>query len=229
MATINISKGGYSVATNYPTHAGARGALAGNPSFTAANPTSNIDYSVSYITSISRRSSTYSIGRSFFYFKTNTITSTPSAASLNITGYSTTAADVIVVPSSAFGGNGGTAFDKYDYSELTFSPYSAEYTSWGTSNNSISLNAAALTALGNQSNPYFIIALIQYDNDYLDVSSAPASVTRNSGIAWGTTPYLDYTVGGGGPNLKTNGVQPSGISKWDGTSWSSISKINNIS
>ena len=228
MATINALKWGYSVAPNYPTHAGARGATAGNASFTAANPTSNIEYAVSYITSISRRGSTFSIGRSFFYFKTNTITSAPSAASLNITGYSTTAADAIVVLSSAFGGNGNTAFDKYDYSELTFgTSYSAEYTSWGTSNNSIPLNAAALTAIG--SNAYFIIALIQYDNDYLNVSSSPISVTRNSGIAWGTTPYLDYTAGGGGPNLKVNGVQPLDISKWDSTSWGSISKINGIS
>jgi len=212
MATINANKWGYSVAPNYSTHAASRGATAGHSSYTATDPTSNIDYAVSYITSISRRSSTYAIGRSFFYFKTNTITSTLSAASLNITGYSTTAADVIIVPSSAFGGDGNTAFDKYDYSNLALGiPWSAEYTSWGTSNNSISLNAAALTAIKN--NNAFIMALIQYDNDYLDVSSSPSSVTRNSGIAWGTTPVLDYTVAASGYANDVMGVATANIGK----------------
>ena len=224
MATINASKWGYSVAPNYSTHAASRGATAGHNAYTATDPTSNIDYAVSYITSISRRSSTYSIGRSFFYFDTHGITSTLSAATLDIAGYSTTSADVIIVPSSAFGGNGNTAFDKYDYSELTFSPYSAEHPLWGTSNNSISLNAAALTAIKN--NNAFIIALIQYDNDYLDVSSHPTSVTLNSGIAWGTTPVLDYTVAAAsGYANDVMGVATADIGKVIGVATANIGKV----
>ena len=224
MATLDASKWGYSYVASQGSHATARGASEGTN--VNSNPTINKDTSISYWADSGRRSLTYNIWRSFFYFDTSAISGTVSAASLNLTGYSLTSADVIVVLANAFGGDGSSNLTKYEYDELTFgTPYSSEYTSWGTSNNAISLNAAAKTAI--QNNNAFIVALIQYDNDYLDSDPGGAS-TSKSGVAWGTTPFLNYTVSAATDVTSVNTISKSNITSYNTITAANIDKLNTL-
>ena len=108
------------------------------------------------------------------------MTGTVSSATINIRGINNFDADVIVVPSTAFSGDGSTNLVGADINNLTFNTdYSDEYASWSTSNNAITLKSQAESDI--QNNNYFICAVIQYDNDFLD--SEPGSlVTLDAGI-----------------------------------------------
>jgi hypothetical protein len=228
MPTINVSTAAYSRVVNQSSHNAARGASTGQ----SANITGQSANAFSYVAASGGRGLSYSIYRTFLYFDTTAITGTVSAASVNVLGYSSGGGRRILVPSTAFGGDGQSAITGGDYSNLSFNTnYNNNFNGWNTSSNNVfTLKSTAFSDM--QTNDYFICAVIQYDNDYSN--SAPASAVSNIfGIDANVSSniYLDYTLaGGGGPSgvAEVNGITAASIDEWDGFSWTSIDSINGI-
>jgi len=223
MATLNASKWGYIIgqsSTNFVTAASTGSSVINNPS---------TDYyaAIAYTASSGRGTITHNIIRSYAYFDTSSITDTVTACTLNIEGYATNLSDIYVVKSTAFGGDGSSSLTTGEfYTSLDYSTtYSFEITSWSTSsNNSITLKGDALTAM--TSNNHLILALVNADYDYAKFGSAVAIIER-SGIAFGTTFYLNYqtSLAPTGVTDLVIGVSTANISKIYGTDYVDISKI----
>lgn len=228
MATLNASKWGFISSNNQSSHAAARGATTGTVTI---NPTNSVISPIEYakLAGRGRGSTVYRVVRTFYYFDTSGITGTVSSATINILGNTTTNADVIVIPSTAFSGDGSTNLVGTDIDDITFvTSYSNAYTLWANSNNSITLKSQARTDI--QNNNYFICAVIQSTNDYSDTE--PASTGQiNSGINFGTTAYLDYTVAASGPaNLTSlSGITKANITNVNTITLANISSINGVS
>lgn len=223
MATIETDKAGYIVGQSSTNFSTARQ----NSSSVVAAPTTNQSQAISYTATAGRGSLTFNMKRTFLYFDTTAITGTVSAASLDISGVTNNSADIIVLESTAFGGNGGTALATSDFfSTIDYSTtYSSIYTSWGASN-TISLNSTAESAM--QTNTAFICAIVEYYRDYSN-SAGTTVATKINGIAFGNKITIDYTETGAGPFLKLNSVDSTNINRWDGIPWGNINKINGIS
>jgi len=226
MATLNASKWGRLGRVSQTSHSAARDGT------TATSTISNPSYStigVEYRKAAGRGSTTYSIYRSYFYFDTSSITSTVSSASIVIAGWTYTNGDVIVVPSTAFAGDGSSNLVSSDYDNVSYNVnYGNEVISWSTGSNSIALKSTALSDI--QNNNYFICAIINYDYDYLD--SEPGSTLDDAnGINFASTAYLDYTVTASGPaNISSlNGVSSANLGKIMGNEYSNIDSINTVS
>lgn len=223
-------------------NAGKKGFIynsAADPNFTkqretgsaiSTNPTGNEAIAFRFIQGGDRSGNTYAFHRTFIYFNTSTITSTVTAASIEIKGYANGTGDYIVISSSAFGGDGGSTLAIGDYFDsLNYSaPYSAELTTWSTTgNNSLTLNSTAFADIEN--NNYFICAIIDHDYDYNNTNGFGLFNT-NHGIAFGTTIVLRVTTTAGPVNIgAVNGVSAANIGKWDGTAWSSITSLDGVS
>ena len=229
MPTINVSTAAYSRVVTQPSHAAARGAASGQ----STNITGQAANAFSYVAASGGRGLSYSIYRTFLYFDTTAITGTVSAASVNVLGYSSGGGRRILVPSTAFGGDGQSAIAGSDYSALSFNTnYNNNVNGWNTSSNNVfTLKATALSDM--QTDDYFICALIEYDHDFSD--SAPATAVSNIFGLDATTSsdiYLDYTLtgGGGGPAgvAEVNGIATADINNWNGTVWGDIDSINGI-
>ena len=200
MATVYAGNSGYIYKYAGGTWSSIRDATSGNASDNP--PTSGDSWGAGVFHTAGRGSNTYRVARSYFYFDTSGITGTLSDATLKIFGKSVSSADIIVIKSDAFGGDGGTALASTDFNNIDFSTaYSAELTTWSTSGyNDLVLNAAALSDIKN--NDAFIVCTTEYDHDYSD--SAPSSETIRSGMKYDTTsgtsqdPYIDYNVGATG-------------------------------
>ena len=227
MATLNPSRWGYILGQSSSSVYTARttGSLATN------DPTANKPAAIQYLANTQRGTLTYAMIRTFLYFDTTGITGAVSSVSLELEGVSNTTANVIALSSTAFGGSGGSGLTTGDfYTNVNYNvAYSSSYTTWttGSPSNSIPLNSNAETPI--QNNNYFIVALVEYNFDYLNTGSGFAQ-DRRSGVEFATSPTnitLTYTEAGpGGPFI--NGVNNTDIDKWDGTSWSNISKINSV-
>lgn len=224
MPTINSSKAGYIVgqpSTNFST---AR--QNGSSVFTA--PTNSVTTALRHIAYSGRGSLTHAFGRTFLYFDTSGITTPVSSATIDIMGYSSGTADYIVLKSSAFGGDGGTALTTGDfYSEVDYStPYTSEITSWSrTSTNNITLGA---TARGDMKNDTaFIVALVEYDSDYLNTAGVVALDVKN-GIAFGTTITLTYTAASSTSITSVNGIALASIEEMNAIADSNIEKLNTL-
>ena len=226
MATLNPTRWGYILGVESASVSTARttGSLATN------DPTANKPAAIQYLANTQRGTLTYAMIRTFLYFDTSAITGTVSIAKLGLEGVSNTTANVIVLESTAFGGDGASALDSADfYTEVDYNTaYSSSYTQWSTGVpfNSIPLNSTAETAI--QNNDEFIVAIVEYNFDYSNTGSGFAQ-DRRSGVEFDTAPTnitLTYTETGGAMNI--NGIDSSNIDKWDGTAWSNIFKINGI-
>ena len=224
MATLNASKWGHIVSSNYTTHAAARGASSG---FTATvNPTTT-QTSIAYrrFTARGRGNNFYQIRRSFYYFDTSGITGTVSSATLNIRG-GTGSSDVIVVASTAFSGDGSTNIATSDYGNVAFSTLESNaYTSWTNSNNSITLLAGARTKI--QNNNAFIVAVLQYNNDQQNVDSI-GNIEQVNQTNFATTAYLDYAVTAPSDITSLNGIARASITSFNTIALASIDQINGI-
>ena len=137
--------------------------------------------------------------RTFMEFDTSGISVAPSDATLKIYGLNQTSTDVIAVK-----GTQADTLSTADYDNLDASvPYSAEVATWSTSGyNDFTLNAAALQAMVD--NTSLKVAIISYDNDYLDVDPGPPSVSIQAGCYFSEAsagadsdkiPHIDYTEG----------------------------------
>ena len=209
------------------THAGARGASSGNSNSSA--PTS-AQTGLGYQAVSSGRGLQYTIRRLFLSFKTNSITQTVASAEIRIDGSAANSKPTILVPSTAFGGTNQTITNS-DYNNLTFNnSYNNGISTWANGINTYTLNSAALTAI--QNNGYFIVAIIQEDNDFDNVDIGGRGGTINFGVDFAGSIKLEYTLGGGGGPTNVGavfGIDKDDIGKVTGIGLNTISKITGIS
>jgi len=229
MATLNASKWGYISTGNQTTFTAARDATTGTAT---SQPTTNQYPAIEYnkFSGRGRGSIFYRVVRTFYYFDTSGITGTVSSATINIKDFgSFSNADVIVVPSTAFSGDGSSLLANGDFDAISFnSTYGAQYTGWSTGNNSITLRSQALSDIEN--NDYFICAVIEHDHDYSNVEDL-ATGGYNNGIDFSTTAYLDYTEAASGPANVASflGITKANISTINTITLGNVSELNGIS
>jgi len=146
-----------------------------------------------------RGATQYRVHRSFFFFDTSGISNTVSSATLKLR-FGTTregSANAIVVASTAFGGDGGTALADGDFDALDFgTTYTSEINTSNTSTyTSITLNATALSDM--QNNDVLIIALINhaydYNNEPPEDANTKVKVTFADQTNTSTDPVIEYT------------------------------------
>jgi len=229
MATLNASKWGFITSNNQSSQTAARDATTGTAT---VNPTTSTSAAIEYarLAGRGRGSSIYRVTRTFYYFDTSGITGTlTGTTTLNIKGTTTANADVIVVPSTAFSGDGSTNLANDDINNISFNTnYAAEYTGWtnNNSNNAITLRSPAAADI--QNNNYFICAVIQYDNDYLNNDPGTNVGQLNNSINFFTTAYLDYQVASSSNITSLNGIARASITSFNTIALASIDQINGI-
>ena len=225
MATINVNRKGW-----------GQGATSGHFSTARTSAAASVIDGISSTVSIQYFSSGRGkrFTRAFLHFDTSGITGTLSAAYIAVIGSAGVydPNDTIMIKSTAFGGDGGTALATSDfYSSLDYStPYSSELTSWSTGNNEYTLTAAALADIKNNND--FTVAIINHDADFLNTDT---TTVDDISVDFSVTITLDYTLA---PTvaamLKVNGVTDSNIYKVDGVtnlgspSGGGIGKINGV-
>ena len=218
MATINISRQGHGV-----------GVTSGNFNTARTSAASSVTDGVTgnKVVQYFHSGRGKRFQRVFLYFDTSGITGTLSAAHIDVKGggVSGDPNDTIMIKSTAFGGDGGTALATSDFFlSLDYSTaYSTELTSFSTSgNNEYTLTAAALADIKN--NDHFTLAIVEHDSDYTNSDQTNVSDVT---IDFDTTITLDYTlVTGYGHTV--NGVASANISKINGVATASISKVNGV-
>ena len=203
MATIDVNRQGFGQGIANGTFSTAR-SNAASAVTDAVSGTETVQYF---------KGRTKRFKRAFLHFDTSGITGTLSAAHIDITGNGSSPDpnDTIMVKSTAFGGDGGTALATSDhFSSLDYSTaYSDELTSWSTSgNNEFTLTAAALADIKN--NDHFTLAIIDNDNDY---ANSDATATSDIAIDFDVTITLDYTVAASGYGHDVIGVAASSVGK----------------
>ena len=158
----------------------------------------------------------YTVRRAFLQFDTSGVTSTVSAARLNIRGFSQGGGDVAVVQATS----GATTLGNSDFDAITgWNPISdgaaggdnrsnvtyysdgtgsGEVDTWSTSGyNTITLNSTARTAMVDEDE--LLVCIINFDNDLRDIAPTGYSTHRNGMYLsnyTGTTrdPYIDYEL-----------------------------------
>tara|TARA_R100000541_G_scaffold14890_1_gene24284 strand:+ start:73 stop:783 length:711 start_codon:yes stop_codon:yes gene_type:complete len=112
----------------------------------------------------------YLVNRAFFYFDTSVITDNITAIDLKVQGVSNSGRNVRVAKSTAYGGNGGTAYASSDFDSWTSTnglnptPYNDSNHVWSSSTNTIALNSTAITDANNDS--YLILVIVGGSFDY---------------------------------------------------------------
>ena len=226
MATLNASKSGRLLMLNQTSHANARDST--TASSTVVNPSSGtFSNGIMYTKSAGRRGNAYNITRHFYYFDTSGITGNVSGASVNILGAHNETAHVILVPSTAFGGDGSANIVAADFNNVTFNgTYSAVFNGWDDgANNSLILKTTAANFI--RDNPYFICAVIEGQHDYPD-SDPGSTVSYIDGINYGTAAFLSYTEASSGYANDVSGVATANIGKVIGVATANIEKVIGI-
>ena len=231
MATLDASKSGRLSMLNETSHANARDSTTAES--TSVNPSSGTtSNAIMYVKSSGRSGSVYNIVRHFYYFDTSGITGDVSNASLNILGAQSETAQVIIVPSTAFGGDGSADIVAADYNNITFNTtYGAAFNGYDDgANNSITLRAPAANFI--RDNDYFICAVIEAEHDFAD-NDPGSTVSKKNGINYGTAAFLDYTEASsasGPANLTSfNGIAKASITSINGITMANITTLNGIS
>lgn len=206
-----------------------------NGSSVSNNSTVDNATAVYYAALAGRGSTTYYFNRSYYYFD---LSSTPdltnlTTASLDINGVTFAESKVIIVSSSAFGGDGSSNATTGEF--YTSLDYSQPYTNtsgqqWNVGANSFDLDTAdVLTYL--KSNPdAFIFAIIDYTHDYGNTSGTP-DITKREGIKFSdhasgvelTLITPDTTNIG-----KINGIEYNANHRFNGVLLSDVGKLNGI-
>ena len=227
MPTLNVSKHGVGIGLSSTTFATARQ----NASSVSTNLSGTVDRAISYTGTVGRGSLTHNIRRTFLHFDTSGLTGTISNTSLNIRGGTNESADIIVLKSTAFGGDGSSNLASSDFfSNIDFSTaYSSEYDSWTASgDNDISLNSTANTDIQNNDN--FICAIVEHTNDFGNTAASSAT-TSEAGINFNVTITLTYTeaAASGPANLTSlNGIAKTSITSANTITLANITSINTI-
>lgn len=218
MPTINVNRQGLGTGTASGNFATARSNAASSVS-DGISGEADVQY---YNTARTKR-----FKRVFLHFDTSGITGTVSAAHIDINGGSSSDADpndTIMIKSTAFGGDGGTALATSDhFSSLDYSTvYSSELTTWSTGNNEYTLTAAALADI--KANDHFTLAIIDNDNDF---ANSDTTSTADITIDFDVTITLDYTLVSGYTH-DVNSVAAASIGKVNTVATASIGKINSV-
>lgn len=170
-----------------------------NGSSVANNSTGDTSVAIRYSVTSGRGADTHVFNRSYYYFD---LSSAPdlsglTTASLDINGYINADGKVIIVSSSAFGGDGssnattGEFYTSLDYSQ----PYSdTNGQQWVTGTNSFDLDTSHVINYLKTNPDAFILSIIDYTNDYGNTAGA-ATIIRNEGIARSDHPSgVDLTL-----------------------------------
>ena len=225
MPTLFLNKGGSIVGTVDTTQAAARDEANG----TSISQDVAVNGAIQYFKSAGRGGGTFRYIRSFLQFDSTQVTSTVASATLNIESHGNSGnGDVIVVASSAFGGTNSDLVNS-DFSALDFSTtYSSEVTTWNIngSNNAITLNAAALSAL--QNNNSFICAVINHDSDFQDTDPLSGDGSETNGIDFAGTISISLTLAPTSEIASLNTVARTSISSFNTVPLASIDKINTL-
>ena len=217
MPTINVNRQGLGTGSNSGSFATARSNAASSVS-DGITGEGDVQY---FNTARTKR-----FKRVFLHFDTSGITGTLSAAHIDVNGGSVSDADpndTIMIKSTAFGGDGGTALATSDhYSSLDYSTaYSTELTTWSTGNNEYTLTAAALADIKN--NDHFTLAIVDKDNDY---DNSDTTATADITVDFDVTITLDYTLSGYTHDV--NSVSAANIGKINTVATASIGKMNTV-
>tara|TARA_R100000781_G_scaffold9112_3_gene7948 strand:- start:1220 stop:1897 length:678 start_codon:yes stop_codon:yes gene_type:complete len=225
MATINVNRQGSGTGVTSSNFNTARTSAASSVTDGVSGNQSQV---VQYFQSSGRGGGSIRFKRVFLHFDTSGITGTLSAAHIDVTGYGSSSVrdgDTIMLKSTAFGGDGGTALSTSDfYSTIDYSTlYSTEKTSFASGNNEYTLTTTALADIKN--NDHFTLAIVEHDADYSNTDTGNAALDIS--IAFGTTITLDYTLVAGYGN-SVNGVASASISRVNGVATANISKVNGV-
>ena len=198
----------------------------GTDSFVAcrSDTSGNYSFNTSTVQSAAIAARTYTFGaapqtramwlnRSFFNFDTSGITALPDTATLKLYGYNAWTDDIIAVKHNNTGTLNGAGWDLIDgcTSQLAASDgagtgtlascatnYSSELASGAVNQyNDLSLNETARTDM--RDNDELRIAVVQYDNDYLDITPYPGPNSKRCGIFYSDHatsayhPYIEYS------------------------------------
>ena len=217
MPTINVNRQGLIVGTSNANFSTARSSNSG----TATDGITGNNGPQFFVGRGAHRFS-----RVFLHFDTSGITGTITAARIDIEGASTLNTDeTIIIKSTAFGGDGGTALAVSDmFSSLDCSTaYSNELTSWVAAANEYTLTSAAFTDIKNNDN--FTVAVIMHDSDYANTDT---NATEAVSMDFDTTITLDYTLAASSNVTSLNGIARASITSFNTIALASIGQINGI-
>ena len=227
MATIYLSGGGSITRYAVGTWSDIRDATSGNTPVTSRSAVAMYVFHTP-----GRGSNVYNVTRSFYWFDTSGITGTVDSADLSIYGYHSGTADVIVVKSDAFGGDGGTALAGADFNNFdTSTPYSSEVTSWSTSGyNDIALNSTAKTDIQNED--ALIVCVMEHDHDFQDSAVSNAGYQSGAYHDYTSTTYdvhLEVTLAAASATVHTvNSVAEANVATIKGVAHANIAEINTV-
>jgi len=231
MATLNASKWGRLAMTAQTSHAAARDGTSATS--VSVDPTFSSAAAIQYKRASGRSGNVYNLYRSYYYFDTSGISGNVTDSSLNIMGASAETAQVMIVPSTAFGGDGSADIVAGDYDNITFNTtIGVVGATWDDGlNNELEFadndNAEGVANAAIRDQNYFICAVIEYGYDYRDID-ASSNTENQAGINFATDAYLDYTEASSGYANDVIGVATANIGKVIGVATASIGKVNSI-
>lgn len=180
-----------------------------------------------------RGGGSYVISRTFLVFDVSGVGGTITAIDLKIYGITNNTIDVMVAKSTAFGGDGSSAFVEGDFDNWSLdSPtaYMASSPAWSINTyNTLTLNATAISDANT--NGYLNVVVLGSDYDYNDVSPG-SDIDRQGGIKFlnGTYPIeldITYTPTGYGNNIID--IPNASIGKVGRITKANIAKVGGIS
>lgn len=241
--TINASKQTSTVSPRGTSWAGARDATSSNSHVDYTTTQTDYDFAVHEFWDRRRRRG--QVRRSFFFFNID-FSETITAIDLQIYGVGTITNyginSVRVAKSTAFGGNGGSAYTSTDFDNWTSLntvpspsepiPYTTTGHTWvmeegGNPTNTITLNSTAISDAN--SDRYLNLVLVGNTYDYPNISPTSSYINIASGIQFASTTLfprlaITYTPAGYGNNV--NGITT--VSSVIGVEAANISSINSI-
>ena len=183
---------------------------------------------------VSIQPETYGVNRTFLSFDLSGINGTITAITLKVYGVTNASIDVTPVKSTAFGGDGTTAFVATDFNN--WSPSSpTTYTStagqaWSIDqNNTFNLNSTARSDANTDG--YLNLVLVGSRNDYPDTTPT-VNLDRKGGARFNSTAApitLDITYTPTGYGNDVNGVASANIVNVNGVATANIANINGVS
>lgn len=190
------------------------------------SPTTTVSNAVMSFFSAGR--GTILFNRTYVYFDTSTITSTPASAKIRISTGTNNSSDVIVMNGfDAFGGDGDDALATNDFNEVNMGGltqiFSSAVTLSANASQFIDLNSTALSRITADDDTVMCLMNNSFDRS----GTTPSSVTQ-LGIAFGTTMVLDYTVAATSDITSVNTITRSNITSFNTIALASIDEINGI-
>jgi hypothetical protein len=174
----------------------------------------------------------YNISRAFMWFDTSGISGNVSAATISIRGWGSSGdCTPIIMKSTAFGGDGGTALAATDFDSFSSTEYGSfvGQGAWDSSDYNDMLSTSDLRA-DMQNNDIVIFCIMDYGNDSRDqalTSNANNSTTAYYANYTGTDydPKITYTEDASGYTHDVIGVAASSVGKVVGVATADIGEI----